>query len=170
MATKADFTPDEWKLLVQSPLIAGVGVSAADPSGLIGMIKESMASARALLQAKGDPNADSLVKAVAGEFETSEGRGLAQDGVKAAIAGAKTPADIVAKAIDSLKAASALLDAKGGADALPFKTWLAGVAKSVAEAAPEGGFLGFGGTEVSAAEKATVAQIAAALGVAAPAV
>ena len=76
----------------------------------------------------------------------------------------------MAKAIDALKAAAAVLDAKGGADAVPFKTWLAGVAKAVAEAAPEGGFLGFGGTQVSEAEKATVAQIAAALGVPAPAV
>jgi hypothetical protein len=162
MATKADFTPDEWKLLLQSPLIAGVAISAADPSGLIGMMRESMASARALIQAKTDPNADVLVKAVGSEFETSEGRGLAQDGVKTAITGAKTPAEIVAKALDALKAASAMLDAKGGADAMPFK--------SVAEAAPEGGFLGFGGTQVSEAEKATVAQIAGALGVQAPAV
>jgi len=170
VATKADFTPDEWKLLLQSPLIAGVAISAADPSGLIGMLRESMASARALVQVKTDPNADALVKAVGSEFETSEGRGLAQDGVKAAITGAKTPADIVAKALEALKAASAVLDAKGGVDAAPFKTWLAGVAKSVAEAAPEGGFLGFGGTPVSEAEKATVVQIAAALGVPAPAV
>lgn len=73
MATKADFTPDEWKLLLQSPLLAGVAISAADPSGLIGLMRESMASARALLQAQADPNADALVKAVAGEFETSEG-------------------------------------------------------------------------------------------------
>jgi hypothetical protein len=170
MATKADFTPDEWKLLLQSPLIAGVAVSASDPSGIIGMLRESMASARALVQVKTDPNADALVKAIGNEFETSEGRGLAQDGVKAAITGAKTPADIVAKALDALKAASGVLDAKGGVDAGPFKIWLAGVAKSVAEAAPEGGFLGFGGTQVSEAEKATVAQIAGALGVPAPAV
>jgi hypothetical protein len=170
MATKTDFTPDEWKLLLQSPLIAGVAISAAEPSGLIGMMKESMASARALIHAKTDPNTDALVKAVGSEFETSEGRGLAQDGVKAAITGAKTPAEIVAKALDALKAASAVLDAKGGLDATPFKTWLAGVAKSVAEAAPEGGFLGFGGIQVSDAEKATVVQIAAALGVQAPAV
>jgi len=170
MATKADFTPDEWKTLMQSPLVAGVAISAADPSGLIGMVKESMASARALIQAESDPNADALVKAIATEFETSAGRGLAQEGVKAAISGAKTPADIVAKALASLKAVTALLDAKGGPDATPFKTWLAGVAKSVAEAAPEGGFLGFGGTQVSETEKATVAQIAAALGVPAPAV
>ncbi len=170
MATKADFTPDEWKLLLQSPLIAGVAISAADPSGLIGMMRESMASARALIQAKTDPNADALVKAVGSEFETSAGRGLAQDGVKTAITGAKTPAEIVSKAVDALKATSALLDAKGGLDAGPFKTWLAGVAKSVAEAAPEGGFLGFGGIQVSDTEKATVAQIAAALGVPAPTV
>ena len=115
MATKADFTPDEWKLLLQSPLVAGVAISAADPSGLIGMMRESMASARALIQAKTDPNADALVKAVGSEFETSEGRGLAQDGVKTAISGAKTPAEIVSKALDALKATSALLDAKGGA-------------------------------------------------------
>ena len=142
MATKADFTPDEWKLLLQSPLVAGVAISAADPSGLIGMMKESMASARALIQAKTDPNADALVKAVASEFETSDGRGLAQDGVKTAISGAKASADIVSQALAALKATSALLDAKGGPDAAPFKTWLAGVAKAVAEAAPEGGFLG----------------------------
>ena len=40
------------ELLLQSPLIAGVAISAADPSGLIGMMRESMASARALIQAK----------------------------------------------------------------------------------------------------------------------
>ena len=164
MATKADFTPDEWKLLLQSPLVAGVAISAADPSGLIGMMKESMASARALIQAKTDPNADALVKAVASEFETSEGRGLAQDGVKTAISGARASADIVSQALAALKATSAPLDAKGGPDAAPFKTWLAGVAKAVAEAAPEGGFLGFGGTLVSAEETAAIARVNSSLG------
>jgi hypothetical protein len=168
MATKADFTPDEWKLLLQSPLAAGIAVSAADPSGLIGMFKESMASARALITAASDANADALVKAVANDFETPEGRDLAQEGVKAAVAGAANSIDISTRAVAAVKSAAALLDAKGGADAVPFKTWLAGVAKAVAEAAPEGGFLGFGGTQVSAAEKATVAEIAAALGVPAP--
>ena len=71
MATKANFTPDEWKTLLQSPLLVGIAVSAADPSGLFAMLKESMASARALVQAKADPKADELVKAVAGDFETS---------------------------------------------------------------------------------------------------
>ena len=168
MATKANFTPDEWKSLLQSPLLVGIAVSAADPSGLIGMLKESMASARALVEAKADPNADELVKAVAGEFETSEGRGLAHEGLKTLLAGSK-PADIAAKTTDALRALSALLDAKAPADAAAYKTWLSHIASAVAEAAPEGGFLGFGGTQISEAEKASVAQIAAALGVPVPA-
>ena len=170
MATKSDFTAEEWQILLQSPLVAAAAISASDPSGLIGMLRESMASARALVAAKTDPNADALVKALAAEYETSEGRTIAQNGFRAAIAGASKPADLVAKAVDSLKAFTAVLDAKGGADAAPFKTWLAGVAKAVAEAAPEGGFLGFGGVQVSDAEKATLAEVAAALGVPTPAV
>jgi hypothetical protein len=146
MATKANFTPDEWKSLLQSPLLVGIAVSAADPSSLFGMLKESMASARALVEAKTDPNSDELVKAVASDFETSEGRGQAQDGLKA-LFGASKPGDIAAKTADALRA----------------------VANAVAEAAPEGGFLGFGGTQVSEAEKASVAQIATALGVSVPA-
>ncbi len=168
MATKANFTPDEWKSLMQSPLLVGIAVSAADPSGLIGMLKESMASARELVQAKADPNADELVKAVAGDYKTSDGRGLAQDGLKTLLAGSK-PADVAAKAVDALRALSALLDAKAPADAAAYKTWLCHVANAVAEAAPEGGFLGFGGTQVSEAEKASVAQIASALDVSIPA-
>jgi hypothetical protein len=164
MTTKAAFTPDEWKSLLQSPLLVGIAVSAADPSGLFGMLKESMASARAHLQAKADPNADELVKAVADDFGTSEGRALAQDGLKGLLGGGK-PADIKPKALDALRAVSALLASKAPADAIAYKTWLAGVAKAVAEAAPEGGFLGFGGTQVSDAEKATLAEISAALGV-----
>ena len=170
MATKSDFTAEDWQILLQSPLVAAAAISASDPSGLIGMLRESMASARALVAAKTDPNADALVKALAAEYETSEGRTIAQNGFRAAIAGASKPADLVAKAVDSLKAFTAVLDAKGGADAAPFKTWLAGVAKAVAEAAPEGGFLGFGGVQVSDAEKATLAEVAAALGVPTPAV
>jgi hypothetical protein len=164
MATKADFTPDEWKTLIQSPLVVGLAVSAADPSGLFGMLKESMASASALLKAKADPGADALVKAVAGDFETSEGRTAAQEGIKATFSAAK-PAEIKAKAIDELKSVSAVLAAKAPADASAYKAWLVGVANSVAEAASEGGFLGFGGVQVSDAEKATIADIAAALGV-----
>ncbi len=51
-------------------------------------------------------------------------------------------------------------------DAAAFKTWIYANAVRVAEAAKEGGFLGFGGVRVTDAEKATVAEVKQAAGVA----
>ena len=36
MATKANFTPDEWKAILSSPMLAGMAVTLAEPSGLWG--------------------------------------------------------------------------------------------------------------------------------------
>ena len=44
-----------------------------------------------------------------------------------------------------------------------FKAWLEDMARRVAEASKEGGFLGFGGVQVSDAERATLAELSAAL-------
>ena len=63
-----------------------------------------------------------------------------------------------------LAAASALVAAKAPEAAPAFRAWLKTIAERVAEAGTEGGFLGFGGAKVSAAEKATLDRIATALG------
>src|SRR5262245_39352201 len=42
MANKTTFTPDEWKKIMESVMLSGMAVTAADPSGLIGVLKESM--------------------------------------------------------------------------------------------------------------------------------
>ena len=34
MTNKSNFTPDEWKLILSSPMLAGMAVTLADPSGL----------------------------------------------------------------------------------------------------------------------------------------
>jgi hypothetical protein len=163
MANKTNFTPDEWKLLLESPMMTSMAVTAADPSGLWGMLKESFASASELAKAASDPGANSLVKAVATDFTTSEGRSTARDDLKTKLAGSKAP-DIKSKSIESLKQVSALLDAKAPADAPAFKGWLRQISEHVAEAAEEGGFMGFGGVKVSEAEKATLSDISRALG------
>jgi hypothetical protein len=164
-AGKTDFTPGEWKTLLESAMMAGLAVTAADPSGLWGTLKESMASARTVIGAKHDANATELIKAIAGEFETSEGRATARDGLRAQLSG-KTPPEIVVKSLDILKQAAAIVDSKSQADAAAFKGWLQHIGQAVAEASPEGGFLGFGGVPISDAEKATLAQISATLGLA----
>jgi hypothetical protein len=162
MATKADFTPDEWKTLIESPLIAGFAISAADPSGLFGLLAEGLASAKALVEAKTNAG-NALIEAVAGELMTPEGRDSARSSVKALAAGA-SPADLKTRALAELKKTAVALDAKAPADAHAFKTWLEHIAQLVAEASSEGGFLGFGGVKVSEAEKATLQEISSTLG------
>ena len=72
MADKTSFTKDEWTLLLKSPMIAGMAITAADPSGLWGLLKESFAGGAALTKVAADPNANALVKAVVADFSTSE--------------------------------------------------------------------------------------------------
>jgi hypothetical protein len=74
VANKQSFTPDEWTKIVESVALSSMAVTAADPSGLIGLLQESFASAGAVMQAKSDPGTNELIKAVVAEFETSEGR------------------------------------------------------------------------------------------------
>jgi len=166
MPDKSNFAPDEWKVLLESVMMAGIAVSAAEPSGLWGLLKESFASGNALLTAKMDPGSDALIKAVVADFETAEGRSTARDGLKEKFTGAK-PAEIKARCIETLRQAGALVDTKALGDAAAFKGWLRQISQHVAEAAKEGGFLGIGGAPVSEAEKATLAEISNALKLAA---
>src|SRR5262249_6904811 len=155
MTDKSNFTPDEWKLLLESVTMAGIAITAAEPSGLWGVLKESFAGGTMLAQAKMDPNANPLIKAVIAEFDTAQGRSAARDGLKKRLAGGK-PADIKAKSIETLRQAGAVVDAKAPGDAAAFKGWLRQISQHVAEAAKEGGFLGIGGVAVSDKEKATL--------------
>jgi len=164
MADKSNFAPDEWQVLLESVMMAGIAVSAADPSGLWGLLKESFAGSSALVAAKTNPTP--LIRAVVTDFATSEGRTIARDGIKARLSGLKPP-EIKAKCIETLGQAGALVDAKAPDDAEAFKAWLRNISQHVAEAASEGGFFGIGGTQVSDAEKATLAEISSALRLAA---
>jgi hypothetical protein len=165
MTDKNSFARDEWTLLLESPMIAGMAITAAEPSGLWGLLQESFAGGGALAKAKADSGTNPLIRAVADDFVTAEGRSAARDGLKAKFADSKA-GDIKIKSIEALRQVSALLDAKAPADASAFKSWLRQISQHTAEAASEGGFLGFGGVPVSDAEKATLAEISTALKVA----
>jgi len=163
MADKESFTPEEWTKILQSPMLAAMAVSAAEPSGLWGMLKEAVASSSALAAAKLDAGTNELIKAVVSDYETSDGRAAVQDALRRRFDGAK-PAEVVQRSIEALRDVAALLSAKAPGDAAAFKAWLRALSLKVAEAASEGGFLGFGGVQVSDAEKATLVDIGKALG------
>ena len=63
MANKQSFTLAEWSEILESTMLAGVAVSAADPSGLWGTLKEALATRSALASAKAVASSD-LIKAV----------------------------------------------------------------------------------------------------------
>ncbi|WP_457796701.1 hypothetical protein [Methylocystis sp. S23] len=164
MANRSSFTPDQWSKVLQAPLLVGFAVSAGDPSGIIGTLQEGMASAGAFAAAKADADGDALIKAVVDDLLTPEGRTKAREDVRLLIQGVELK-EIKIRALEELRNMSKILDAAAPLEARPFKNWLHYIANLVAEAASEGGFLGFGGEKVSTAERATLAEISAALGV-----
>ncbi|MCI4678849.1 hypothetical protein K9U39_11450 [Rhodoblastus acidophilus] len=165
MASKADFKADEWQKLLGAPMLAGLAVTFAEPSGLFGVLKESMASSQALIEAKNAPGAIRLVKEIGDAMGALEDRNAAKEGIQAALTG-RSKEEMKAQTLAALAEIGRIADAKAPDDALAFKIWLKQVAERVAEAASEGGFLGLGGVQVTEVEKATIAEVAKALNVA----
>jgi hypothetical protein len=163
MANKQSFTPEEWTKILQSPMTVCIAVSAAEPSGLWGSLKEAFASSSALASTKRDAGANELVKAVVADFETAQGRSEVQKALRQCFGDAE-PHDCVHRSLANLREVSSILDAKAPGDAAAFKAWLVGISRKVAEAATEGAFMGFGGEQISDAETATLGDIAKALG------
>ena len=162
MANKQSFTPDEWIKILEGPVLTGMAVSAADPNGLWGTIKEAVASRSAIRALMREPSSSELIRTVIADFQSGEGRTAIQDALQKRLSGAK-PADIVQRSLANLREVSEIVDEKAPDDAADFKAWLRGIGQMVAEASLEGGFLGIGGVRVSEAEKATLADIERAL-------
>ncbi len=162
MAEKTAFTPEEWNNLLAAPLIAALAVTAADPSGLWGLLRENFASARVLMETK-HTTTSALIKEIIADLETAEGRAAARAAIEARLKDAK-PGEIKTRTIEMLKSIGSSVEAKSPASAPALKDWLRTIATRVAEASKEGGFFGIGGVAVSEPEKLTLSEIDAALG------
>lgn len=161
MSTQQDYNEAEWKAISSAPLAAGMLITLSDPSGPIGIAKEAMAVSRAIADSAAD-DAPEVVKSLAESARTWGGRPAIPDVPRGNREQAK---DALVRAIN---AGVGAVEAKSPDEAERYKTWLASVAVRVAHAAKEGGFLGMGGTPVSAEEQAAVEQLAAMLNVRAP--
>jgi hypothetical protein len=161
MATKADFTAEEWKQIQRAPFMAGLAVVAASPSGPFGVVKEMFAVGKMLAEVKTQGASNDLVKALVADLEA----GAREQSAPAELQG-KGPDQVKSLAIESCRQAAALIEKKAKPEeAQGFKQWLVSVGQKVSEAAKEGGFLGFGGTQVSEQEAATIKELSTALGV-----
>ena len=149
MTTKSDFTDEEWARLERAPLVAGLAITFADPGGPIEVVKESAAALRTVTEAAGSGDGSELVDEVAKSVvEKAQQRQspLGDFKPKGAMAGEQI--------LEELRAVNALLGEKATPEeAASFRQWLLTAAQRSADAAKEGGFMGFKAERVSEGEK-----------------
>lgn len=133
MTNKTHFTPEEWTKVLESIMAAGLAVSAVDPSGWWGTLKEAAASTPALAAAQHDPNSNELIKAAVADFErSSDGSILA---MRERFAQAE-PTECVQRSLTSLRDVSAIVDAKAPDEAAAFKAWLRQISQKLPLSSP----------------------------------
>jgi hypothetical protein len=159
MTTKANFSDEEWARLVRAPLVASMAISLADPGGPIEAVKESMAAIRTVTEAAQSGNRGELIDEVAKGFtEKAQHRKspLGDFKPRGAMAGEEI--------LEELRAVNQLVTEKSTPEeAAAFREWLLTSAKRSAEAAKEGGFLGFRAERVSEGEQRMLDKLGEAL-------
>ena len=158
MTTKSDFTEDEWAQIVRAPFVAGMAITLADPGGPIEATKETLAT---LKSATNPPSREQLLAEVALEIQAmTQQKQSPLGGYRPDAHG--TPAGV--QVLEELRAVQALVAAKAQPDeAAAFGQWLVAAARAAADAAKEGGFMGFGAQQVSDREEAMLDQVRAAV-------
>ena len=158
MTSKATFTDDEWDRVRRAPIVAGMAITIADPGGPIEISKEMMATLRA---ATVPPSQEELLAAVALDIQA-----LAQQKQNPARNFKPTSAATAGSEIlDELRAVDAIVAEKATPEETQaFRGWLVMAAQAAADAAKEGGFMGFGAVQVSEGEQAMLDQLRSALG------
>jgi hypothetical protein len=154
MTTKSDFTDEEWIRVRRAPFVAGMAISMADPGGPIELTKESMGTVKA---ATNPPTREQLLAEVALDIQsmTQQRQNPLSDFKPQA------PEQI----LDEVRAATEIVSSKATAEeAAAFKQWILASAQAAADAAKEGGFMGFGATQVSEGEQNMLEKLRTTIG------
>jgi hypothetical protein len=164
MTTKTDFTPDAWKAILDAPAaIAQLVVTASLGLGdLMQEMKALSGQLQALVREPGDlPLLQALGADIKAQMESHEVTSSPSSTQQK-----EDPAVAKARSMATLTAAVTALDATATPEeAAQVKQWLYGIGDAVSKAAKEGDMFGFGGTQVSDAETAVLAEIKSALGI-----
>lgn len=153
MTTKTDFTDEEWVRVRRAPFVAGVAISLADPGGPIEMAKETMATIKS---ATNPPTHEQLLTEVALEIQgmTQQKQNPAKD---------YKPSGGAA-ILDELRSVMTIVKAKATPEESgAFGEWLVATSKAAADAAKEGGFMGFHAEQVSQREQEMLDQVRSAV-------
>jgi hypothetical protein len=149
MTSKADFTDDEWARIKRAPFVAGMAISLADPGGPIEAVKETSATFKAVRAAEGGGRGE-LPGAIAGEVVAEARQRKNPLGGFKPSSGANAGVEI----LDELGEVNRIISEKASPeDAAAVREWLIEAAQEAANAAKEGGFMGFHAERVSEGEQ-----------------
>lgn len=153
MTTKSAFSEEDWARIVRAPFVAGMAISVADPGGPIESAKETMATLKA---ATDPPTREQLLSEIALDLQAmTQQRHNPLKGFR--LGAGAPPGDQV---VEELRTVYALVAATAEPEeAAAFGRWIVQVAQAAADAAKEGGFLGFGAVQVSERETEMLDQV-----------
>ncbi len=148
MTSKADFTEEEWRLVLEGPPSAGLMVMTASHGG---MFRETFAMSKAYAEARQHHGASELLDAI---VDASPKMDHTRYG---------SPEELKQHSLQHLRDAVDLLERKATPDELDgYRKFVLGLAERVAAAHREDG------VEISDAERQALDEVAASLGAAEP--
>ena len=160
MTSKADFTDEEWTRLKRAPFVAGMAISLADPGGPVEALKETSATLKTVLAAAERGDHGDLASEVAREAAGGARQHKNPLGGFKPTKGATAGVEI----LDELRDVNRIVTAKASPeDAAAVRAWLLDAAQAAANAAKEGGFMGFHAERVSEGEQRMLDSLAEAL-------
>ena len=153
MTTKSDFSEEDWARIVRAPFVAGLAISLADPGGPIEAAKETMATIKS---ATNPPSREELLADVALEIQAmTQERNNPLKGYRPTRD--EAPGGQV---LDELREVQSIVAAGAPPEeATAFGAGLMASAQAAAEAAKDGGFMGFGAKQVSDGEQAMLDRV-----------
>jgi len=171
MSFENKFSEQEQVLLTSLPTLAGSVMSLAEGSGL-GTISEMMSSAKTMLSGAKDFSTNEIITAILPNMENRDEAMTKAKELREKIKShlqsyqVKSKDELRQRVIEDCKTVNELLSSKADPkEAEEYKKWVLNIAEDVSKAAKEGGFLGFGGTQVSEGETKLFDEISAALNV-----
>jgi hypothetical protein len=160
VTTKSDFSEEEWIRIVRAPFVAGLAISLADPGGPIETAKETMATLKA---ATNPASREQLVAELALDIQNQVQqkqnplKGYRPSSEEGTASGGE-------QVLIELKAVQAIVAARATPEeTAAFGQWLLTSAQAAADAAKEGGFMGFGAEQVSQGEQEMLDRVRSAV-------
>jgi len=151
VAGEANFTRDEWQTMRRAVSVVGVVVSLAEGGG--DDMREELFAITQHLRGARMTHANQLVRELAGmPFQSGLRPGM-------------SPVDYERGALEAVRAATAIVEARASTDLEAFRGFVLELAQVAAHAHREGGFLGMGGVQVTAAEEAAIERVKRAAGI-----